>query len=213
MNIVQWLYADPADGPSQPVLAILQQQFPTATLCSDFTQLLNNIDTGIGKHVVLILPPQDGTIIPLDQSIKRWQDEIKILCKKNIECVLFITEIFTISLAFGWICSMPNLLIVTPCQHNFGKNNYPWITWQHWLHDAVDSYKQPALINYVDTFDPTHVKPMMFDVLLGGKRPYRTLMHNWVEQDSDLSANTIMTYYGVETARPKFIYEPDMIVP
>jgi hypothetical protein len=38
-------------------------------------------------------------------------------------------------------------------------------------------------------------------------------MHDWVEQDSVLSPNTIMTYYGVETARPKFIYEPDMIVP
>ena len=213
MNIAQWLYADPADGPSQPLLTILQRQFPTATLCSDFEQILNNIDTLPGRHVVLMLPPQDGTIIPLDQSRKRWQNEIKILCKKNIECVLFITEIFTISLAFDWICSIPNLLIVTPCQHNFGKNNYPWITWQHWLHDAADSYKQPALIDYVNNFDPTHVKPMMFDVLLGGERPYRTLLHNWVEQDSALSPSTVMTYYGVETARPKFIYEPDMIVP
>ena len=121
MNITQWLYADPADGPSQPLLTILQRQFPTATLCLNFDQILNNIDTLPGKHVVLMLPPQDGTIIPLDQSRKRWQNEIKILCKKNIECVLFITEIFTISLALDWICSIPNLLIVTPCQHNFGK--------------------------------------------------------------------------------------------
>ena len=212
MNIVQWLYADPADGPSQPLLPILQYQFPNATLCSDFEQILNNINTWPGKHVVLMLPRQDGTI-PLDQLRKHWQDELKILCKKNIECVLFITEIFTINLAFGWICLIPNLLIVTPCQHNFGKNNYPWITWQHWLHDAADSYKQPALVEYVDKFDPTTTKPMLFDVLLGGERPYRTLMHNWIEQDSVLSSKTIMTYYGVETTRPKFIYEPDMIVP
>ena len=83
MNITQWLYADPADGPSQPLLPILQCQFPNATLCSDFEQILNNINTSIGKHVVLMLPPQDGTIIPLDQSRKRWQNEIKILCKKK----------------------------------------------------------------------------------------------------------------------------------
>ena len=162
--------------------------------------------------MVLILPRQDGTI-PLEQSREIWQNEVQTLCKKNIECVLFITEIFSISLAFEWICAIPNLLIVTPSQHNFGKNNYPWITWQHWLHDAADSYKQPALIDYVDTFDPMQIKPKLFDVLLGGERPYRTLMHDWIEQDSILSSNTIMTYYGRETTRPKFIYEPGMIVP
>jgi hypothetical protein len=212
MNIVQWLYADPADGPSQPLLPILQRQFPTATLCSNVEQILNNIDTKPGKHVVLMLPRQDGTV-PLDQSRKHWQDELKILCKKNIECVLFITEIFTINTSFDWICSISNLLIVTPCQHNFGKNNYPWITWQHWLHDAADSYKHPALLEYTDKFDSTQIKPMLFDVLLGGERPYRTMIHDWIEEDSILSPNTIMAYYGGNTARPKFIYEPDMVVP
>ena len=211
MNIVQWLYADPADGPSQPLISILQRQFPKATLCSDFKQILNNINTWPGKHVVLMLPRQDGTI-PLEQSKKIWQNELHIFCEKKIECVLFVTEIFNINDSFDWICLIPNLLIVTPCQHNFGKNNYPWITWQHWLHDAADSYKQPALVEYVDKFDLTTTKPMLFDVLLGGERPYRTLIHNWIEQDSVLSPNTVMTYYGVETARPKFIYEPDMIV-
>ena len=212
MNVIQWLYADPADGPSQPLISILQRQFPTATLCSDFEQILNNINTWPGKHVVLMLPRQDGNI-PLEQSRKIWQNELHIFCEKKIECVLFVTEIFNISDSFDWICLIPNLLIVTPCQHNFGKNNYPWITWQHWLHDAADSYKQPALVDYVDKFDSTATKPMLFDALLGGERPYRTLIHNWIEQDSVLSPNTIMTYYGVETARPKFIYEPDMIVP
>ena len=159
-----------------------------------------------------MLPRQDGTI-PLEQSKKIWQNELHIFCEKKIECVLFVTEIFNISDSFDWICLIPNLLIVTPCQHNFGKKNYPWITWQHWLHDAADSYKQPALVDYVDKFDPTVTKPMLFDALLGGERPYRTLIHNWIEQDSVLSSNTIMTYYGEETARTKFIYEPDMILP
>lgn len=212
MNARQWLYADPNDGPSEAVLDILSQQFAQAELCCDFDQLCHNIDQQAGTHVVLILPPQDGTI-PLEQSRKIWQDQIKILCKKNTQCVLFITEIFNINTAFDWICSIPNLLIVTPCQHHFGKNNYPWITWQHWLHDAAACYKQPALLDYANQHNPTQCKPMLFDVLLGGNRPYRTLIHDWIEQDSQLAPQTIMTYYGGQSKRPKFIYEPDMVVP
>ena len=211
MIVNQWLYADPADGPSQPILRILTQQFANAILCSDVKKILKNIDTIPGKHVVLIVPRQDGTI-PLEQSRNIWQAELRMLCKKNIECVLFITEIFNINNSFKWICAVPNLLIVTPCQHNFGKNNYPWITWQHWLHDAVDSYKEPALIDYIDKFSPYQIKPLIFDALLGGRRPYRTLIHDWIEQDSELSSKTIMTYYGGESTRPKFIYEPGMPV-
>ena len=87
---------------------------------------------------------------------------------------------------------------------------YPWVTWQHWLQDAVDVYKQPGLTSYIDTFVPGQICPLLFDVLLGGERPYRTLLHDWIENDAILAPNTIMTYYGGNSTRPSVILEPDM---
>jgi hypothetical protein len=123
---------------------------------------------------------------------------------------MFVPEIFDISGDFDWICSIPNLLIVTPGQHNFGGQNYPWVTWQHWLQDAVNAYQQPGLSKYIETLDAQAAKPKLFDVLLGGLRPYRTLLHDWVEQDSILSSSSIMTYYGGTTTRPRLLLEPGM---
>ena len=207
MKINQWLYAHPDDGPSIALIPILVKQFPDAVLCASFDQLCNYIDVE-NKRVVLILPPQAPA--DLDQARSIRKTEILKLTQQGIECVLFVSEIFDISRDFDWMCTIPNLLIVTPCQHNFGQSNYLWVTWQHWLQDAADVYRQPGMDEYIDTLDTGCVKPQLFDVLLGGERPYRTLLHDWIEQDPVLSARSIMSYYGVTTTRPKIILEPDM---
>ena len=208
MKISQWLYIDPADGPSISLIPILVNQFPDAVVCTSFDQLCDCVSAK-GKHAVLILPPQ-APDMDLDQSRSIRKTEILKLTAQGIECVLFVPEIFDISRDFDWINSISNLLIVTPCQHNFGQLNYPWVTWQHWLQDAVDVYQQPSMTEYINTLDTVHTKPQLFDVLLGGERPYRTMLHNWIEQDPVLSAKSFMTYYGGTTTRPKIILEPDM---
>ena len=208
MKINQWLYVDPADGPSISLIPILVKQFPGAVLCTSFDQVCDCVNAE-GRHVVLILPPQ-APDMDLDQARSIRKTQIFELTRQGIECVLFVTEIFDITRDFDWINSIPNLLIVTPCQHNFGLLNYPWITWQHWLQDAADVYQQPGLAEYIATLDTAQVKPQLFDVLLGGERPYRTLLHDWVEQDPVLSAESIMSYYGGTTTRPKIILEPNM---
>ena len=207
MKINQWLYADPDDGPSTFLIPILVKQFPDAVLCTSFKQVCDCVNAE-GRHVVLILPPQAPD--DLDQAKSIRKTEILKLTRQGVECVLFIAEIFDILKDFDWINSISNLLIVTPCQHNFGRLNYPWITWQHWLQDAADVYQQSGMAEYIATLDTSHVKPQLFDVLLGGERPYRTLLHDWVEQDPVLSSGSIMTYYGGTTTRPKIILEPDM---
>jgi hypothetical protein len=209
MKTKQWLYVDPKDGPSASLIPILVKQFSASVLCTSFDQVCDCINAE-GKHVVLILPPQ---ALDQDQARTIKKNEILKLTRQGVECVLFVTEIFDISRDFDWICSIPNLLIATPCQHNFGLLNYPWVTWQHWLQDAVDVYQQPRIAEYIDTLDTVQVKPQLFDVLLGGLRPYRTLLHDWIEQDPVLSPNTIMTYYGDRSNRPAMILEPGMTAP
>jgi hypothetical protein len=208
MKVNCWLYVDPKDGPSQSLIPILVKQFPDAVKCTSFDQLCNNIKID-GQHVVLILPPQ-APDMDLDQARSLRKTEILKLTQQDIECVLFVTEIFDITRDFDWINSISNLLIVTPCQHNFGLLNYPWVTWQHWLQDAADVYQQTGMAEYIETLDPVISKLKLFDVLLGGLRPYRTLLHDWVEQDAVLSANLIMTYYGGTTTRPQMLLEPGM---
>ena len=208
MKINQWLYVDPADGPSISLIPILAKQFPAAVVCTSFDQLCNSIK-GEGKHTVLILLPQAPSI-DIEQARSIRKTEILKLTKQGIECILFVTEIFNINRDFDWINSISNLLIVTPCQHNFGRLNYPWVTWQHWLQDAADVYKQVGMSDYISTLDTVTPKEKLFDVLLGGVRPYRTLLHDWIEEDPVVSVNSIMSYYGGTTTRPKVLLEPDM---
>ena len=208
MTVNYWLYADPADGPSMSMIPILIGQFPQAQLSTNFDQLCNEI-SDTPKPVVLILPPQAPNMDP-DQARSIRKTEILKLTRQGIQCVLFVPEIFDISRDFDWICAIPNLLIVTPCQHNFGTVNYPWVVWQHWLQDAANVYQQPAMADYISTLDPLQPKAKLFDVLLGGLRPYRTLLHDWIEQDPVLAENSVMSYYGGNTTRPRLILEPDM---
>jgi hypothetical protein len=207
MKINYWLYAHTNDGPTTEFLPVLIAQFPDAILCTSFDQLCHNTNSQ-GRHVALIFPPQASP--DLDQARRIRKIEILKLVSNNIECVIFAPEPFDISWDFDWLCSISNLLIVTPGQNNFGKLNYPWVTWHHFLQDSANVYQQPGLADYIKTFDPVSPKTYLFDVLLGGLRPYRTLLHDWIEQDPVLSPSTIMTYYGGITTRPRVLLEPGM---
>jgi len=208
MRINYWLYADPEDGPTSEFIPVLIAQFPNAVSCASFDQLCNSINCE-GPHAVLIFSPQ-APDIGFEQARRIRKTEILKLTAQGIECVLFVPELFDISWDFDWITSIPNLLIVAPGQHNFGLLNYPWVTWQHWLQDAADVYRQSNMAKYIGTLDTVSSKLKLFDVLLGGERVYRTLLHDWIEQDPVVSANSIMSYYGGTTTRPRMILEPGM---
>jgi hypothetical protein len=212
-----WLYADPDDEPSVNIIKIVKIQFPQAILCEDFDQLQSNINDD-QQHVVLIIEPTDcnnplySNSNEVNQK-KEWSQKIKKLVSNPIQCIWFVPEIFSIRFFLDWVSVYPNLLIVCPGQQNFGNQHYPWVIWQYWLYDAVKVYKTPTMQTYINKFDPTTVKPMLFDALLGGNRIYRTLLHDWIEQDESISQQTIMAYCGGNTTRPSEILEPDMIVP
>jgi hypothetical protein len=217
MTVNYWLYANLNDGPSENTISIVKKCFPQVILCENFDQLQLNVNNN-QRHVVLIIEPSNSTnpsylnCNEVDRK-NEWCRKIKKLVSNPIQCVWFVPEIFSLRLFLDWVSTYPNLLIVCPGQQNFGNLHYPWVIWQHWLQDAVDVYKHPTMQNYINKFDPTTIKPMLFDALLGGERPYRTLLHDWIEKDSVLSPQTIMSYYGGKTTRPREILEPDMIVP
>lgn len=211
MTTNYWLYADPNDGSSSEIINIIKAQFAQAVFCSNFDQLLTNIDND-QSHVVFLIQPTDANRVEKINKIS-WSIQVKQLISKPIQCVWVVDELFIINRILDWVSTFPNLLIVTPGQHTFGMLHYPWLTWQHWLQDAVDIYKHPPMQNYINTLDLTAPKPQLFDALLGGERPYRTLLHDWIEEDPVLSAQTIMTYYGGKTTRPSEILEPGMILP
>ncbi len=218
MNPKYWLYADPNDAESTIAINIATSYFPQLILCSDFDQLKINIQTtdqNSEQNVVLLIQPV--------HTVRRmiWNCQIQELVSQPAQYVWLVNELFTIHhdilprvgiSTMAWASLIPNLLIVAPGHHNFGMQHNPWISWQHWLQDAADVYRHPTMQQYVDTLNPVQVKPMLFDILLGGSRPYRTMLHGWVEANYELSKQTIMTYYGGKSSRPSLIYEPDMVI-
>lgn len=210
MTTNYWLYADPEDGKTSEIIDIIKAQFAQAVFCSDFDQLLTNINND-QSHVVLLIQPTDANRAEKINEIA-WNIQVKTLISKPIQCVWFVDELFTIGRILNWVSTFSNLLIVTPGQHTFGMLHYPWLTWQHWLQDAVDVYQHPTMQNYINTLDFKNPKPQLFDVLLGGARPYRTLLHDWIEEDPVLSPQTVMAYYGGKTTRPNIISESGIVV-
>ena len=208
MKTTYWLHADPNDGPSKKIIDIVKTYFPQSVLCENFDQLKSNLQE---QHVVLIIQPT-GISNPNTPPEHVWHQHIRELVSRSIQCVWFVDEIFNIIKLKEWASTYSNLLIVTPGQHSFGKNHYPWITWQHWFQDSVSIYKYPTMQTHINNFDPKKSKPQLFDVLLGGERSYRTLLHDWIEEDPVLAPQTVMAYYGGKTTRPKIIYEPNMTV-
>jgi hypothetical protein len=210
MTINYWLYADPDDGPSKEIIDMVKKYFSQLVLCENFDQLKSNLQ-GDQQHVVLLIQPTDGTDTnTLNYQV--WHERVRELASKPIQCVWFVKEIYSLNSITDWVSTFSNLLIVAPGQNTFGMQHYSWVTWQHWLQDAVNVYKHSTMQNYINTLDTKNCKPQLFDVLLGGNRPYRTLLHDWIEQDSVLSPMTIMAYCGGKTTRPSEILEPGMMI-
>ena len=107
-----------------------------------------------------MVPPQSGHI-PVHLAKKRWVDEIQILVSKNIQVVFFATEIDLLNSYLTTLSKIPNLTMVIPAQHTFGMQSYPWVTWQHWIQDAALVYQKSKLSEYIDTFVPGRVRPML----------------------------------------------------
>jgi hypothetical protein len=204
------LYADPNDMPTHLMVSIITNQFSPIAICSTFEEVENTLSKS-KRCAVLVVPPRSNEIWNHDTE-KKWLDEIQILTSKNIQIVFFADEVNVLRMHFSVLSKMPNLLMVIPAQNTFGMKSYPWVIWQHWLQDAATVYRTPRFTSYINTLEIGQTRPKLFDVLLGGQRPYRTMLHDWIEQDPLLESKTIMTYFGLNSNRP-FIPEPDLDVP
>lgn len=67
---------------------------------------------------------------------------------------------------------------------------YPSNYWMDWFITTCDFYKSIDILNKLN---PYCIKPKLFDILLGWKKPHRDVVYNYIV-DNNLSNQVIMTY-------------------
>jgi hypothetical protein len=208
------LYLDSQDGPSQSLRGITRY-FEPQDLCSDNADLMTMVQhcqTQREPVTVFFVMPQSGEPWCPWTNRQTVIQQIQDLCGQANYVVLCITELLMITQLIDMLTQIPNLWIMTPGQHNHGPDRNPFVCWQHWIQDLVTSWNHPAITESLQHIAYPLDRPYVFDVLLGGERTYRTLLHDLIASDSDLRSRVLMSYYGHQgpTSTPHFIYEPGM---
>lgn len=200
-------FCDHLDGPSQELQHQLDLagRFAGHQLVTDFEDLHAKISQWSRPTVVWLLMPRDG---------EHWQSarlagEILRVCSTADAVVLLLTEIDVLQHHLRELTTVANLWIMAPAQHNFGDHHRPLVIWQHWIQDLQQVWQTPVIRPDLERLGAPHDPALLFDVLLGGERSYRTQLHDLVDSDGNLSDRVIMSYYGVNTHRPRFILESD----
>ena len=202
------LFMDRNDGPSQELNCQLDLSrfFPPSSIIDDYDTLIRHLDHDPEPTTVVVLMPQDGL---------RWPAQITIqmlasICERADGVVLMLTEIDIMIDHLDDLTRWPRLRIMAPAQHNFDAHHRPMMLWQHWIQDLRLSWQAANIRSYLDQVRDIQSRDYVFDVLLGGERPYRSLLYDLIESDADLDRRVIMTYYGRPGRRPKFMPEPGM---
>ena len=86
------LYADPLDGPTQPLISIINSQFLPEKLCTSFDEVVCQMNTD-KNSVLLMIPPQSGAFVPAHQATKKWVDEINSLSTTSTLCTMLFWSI------------------------------------------------------------------------------------------------------------------------
>lgn len=196
-----YLLEDPNDGPTSEILDIIIRLFPEAIHYTDADVLIQTLEHDY-EATVLMLPQQEY------QFGDNWKNVLNRIAPLTRQTVIFFNEMLQVSWSIENLCRSSNITIVTPGQHNFGPGAFRFVTWMHWLQDLLDVYKHPVIEPQLITIDPYTEKLFLFDALLGGERPYRTRLYNWIKQDPILSRKTILRYYGSPVDAPTFHIEP-----
>lgn len=210
---MQWVLAwHEQDGPTQELLGQVdfRGHFPAALQAADLSTLPEILDAQSVPISVFLIMPQDGAYWGWPHGSQRIRDLIEDVCQRADAVVLAITEIDMLWTHLREFTQIQNLWIMAPAQHNYGSGHRPFVLWQHWIQDLGQTWQQGDTRQRLQQIDSAAPRPYLFDVLLGGERPYRTQLHDLIESHSDVRDRVIMTYYGVTTARPRFLPEPDM---
>jgi len=186
----------------------LREHLPDAEHHADFLRLLWTLRQPRSCPVaVFFVPVQDG---------KAWHPrrclmDIVALSAMADWVVVCITETVSLSHIIDELTILPNVLVMTPGQHNYGPGRRKFLCWQHWIQDLQISWNTDTVRSRIAGIqDLVHDRPYLFDVLLGGERPYRTWLHDWIRADTELSPLTLMTYYQDAKHAHQFMLEPEV---
>jgi len=207
--MISLLFSCQSDGPSAELDRQLQLSkfFDACYPIQDFDDLGQRLSRCQEPVSAFVLLPQDETQWPVTRSIS----EILALCERAHRVVLCLNEIDMVANRLSDLTQIPNLWIMAPAQHNFGVDHRPMVLWQHWIQDLAHVWQAAGVKAEIDHIRDSRNRPYLFDVLLGGERDYRTLLHDLIESDAVLRDQVIMSYYGMPTTRPRFIAEPDLV--
>jgi hypothetical protein len=110
-------------------------------------------------------------------------------------------------------CHRPNVYWVQPGAVNDRSDiQSNIIFWGDWFKTTANVYKNPAVRQVTDQYQPYQTKPRYFDALLGSPKPHRDFVANAVKQ-YQLEDQFILTYGGnwnnnLFYAKDYFIWEP-----
>lgn len=200
------------DGPTQDLMSQVDfgQHWPESARAADPGTLRAILAAHPRPVAVFMIAPQSSEQWDWPHGAQRLRDLILDVCQRADAVVLAITEIDVLQQYLRDLTQVPNLWIMAPAQHNYGGDHRPFVIWQHWIQDLRDTWQQGDTRQRLEQIDPVSSSSCLFDVLLGGERPYRTRLHDLIESDTVLRDRVVMSYFGVSTTRPGFIPEPDM---
>ena len=211
---MQWILTwHGEDGPTRELMRQVdfRAHFPDASQVSDPSTLAEILATQSGPVAVFLIAPQDSAHWGWPQGSERLRNQVVDLCQRADAVVLVITEIDLLrEHHLREFTQIHNLWIMAPAQHNYGSRHRPFMLWQQWIQDLRDTWQQGDTRQRLQQIYSVTPRPYLFDVLLGGERPYRTQVHDLIDSHGEVRDRVVMTYYGVATASPRFLPEPDM---
>jgi hypothetical protein len=145
----------------------------------DSVTTMNPSIDGAVFHVPFPYRDNAGSGIAFEKRLDHvlnYTNNIAVLCSELHEpTVDFILRYSQKNIAF-FICGFVNSINTTP--------------WMDWLNTTVERYKNNNLLTQLNSYA---IKPKMFDILLGGPRPHRSAVYNYIQQEK-LEDRVIMTY-------------------
>lgn len=146
------------------------------------------LDLEISDEIIAGQPAVFHIPYPYDSNFKAKIDRALAICSTVI---ILVSELHANSTRFIVNNQHPRIKYFI-CGTIEG---YPSNYWMDWFITTCDFYKSIDILNKLN---PYNIKPKLFDILLGWKKPHRDVVYNYIV-DNNLSDQVIMTYLTDKT--------------
>lgn len=196
---------DTTDGPANDLIG-LRECIPRVEHYQDLLRLMWYLRSP-RQHAVTVfyVPAQHGHTW---NERKCLIDVISLASLADV-VILVISETVSISSIIDELTVLNNVIVMTPGQHNHGPGRRPFVCWQHWIQDLSRSWQSAEIREKLSQASEITQREYCFEAMLGGERPYRTWLHDWISKDAAMSGSTLMSYYA-NTGSSGYLLEPEI---